>query len=1292
VKVSPAFKRLEASLATEEKKDVKLTSSNSVTKLTGSTDSKGAASSTEEKPAVSVETKVETGTVPQPQQQPPQAQPKRSGQSPANSRNNSTTALPKSNSSASINSNVVAPKHDDVVNRSVSHVRKMSTNSNGPASGAGIQREDSVNITDMEGKAANVSVQIKQIEDDIKVKSDQLKALKDQLTWQQEGILRAKERKQNRVSALIQNIEFRAEESPNQSPSSSAEFTGKIPNFIKRTHSAQKSKRIKFPKVEFVNGKMYNIAQVLKCQAIVRNHLVRKRSFRPEWVLQWADSQGASKMRKRNNALKEIITTERDFVGHLNKVMEVFVRPIQKLQLLTPFELFEIFSDIEVIAALNQILLTKLEDRYKEWPKVATFADIFKENAELFTLYYRYIRNFTTARTKQQEAEGKYPHYTQFLRNCYEKYTGGLDVYAYLIMPVQRIMRYELLLKALLDYTEETHVDYQNLRDAIAAVQKVNRYIDERKKIDEQMEVCEQRFKDLIAKGGGYEVLLTQGNYAQRRFVKEFQLEAIIDLSDTEKGKKSEAKPELMIFSDLILASNFMHKRATLNEAGQSIPLVWIDTEFNKRNQKVIETIAAAGYTLGNGFLLTGPETSWFVKASSQAQMKELAEEIAHALKIEVTEASTLREGFRLGCWRFVRPISGFYDGEWMAGDFHGQGVFTSPEGRVFDGYWDHTLKAGYGSITEPSKEDPTQLRNIKSGWINEHTKGIPITALDSEGANFWNQTSELTDRDLHLLTLNAQDVVYERHEKIIEQDKESGTLFLVIEGSVRIEKTTSDGNSIRLAVMGAGTLLGDSSVLPALRKATASVVADTTTKLKAVSLPLVFELFKSDSILCARFYKHLAVKLSRRLRSLNSGGQAPPKPAPPKGISSKLSSNALTQSDAQAARGSPRASGSMEQIVGKAKDKEKGQKKKEKEPETDAAVCEKFGLPAGEVFIKTTEVWVKQRGKRLGRLYISGHFVCFDFAVFGSHHKEAIPILKIVTLEKDKEDNTAFKIKTKNKKFTFNIEANPLDDYYNLINSLWEQAKSTEETKALEERSVTKPSLNKKFTYQELGAQSISLSTSGSSDLLPSAKSTANFGVGKTWDKLDMQEEDWNLILQGSKTINYRSGAVIIQAGTVPQRVFQIVQGKCRLEKKMPDGSVQSIGSLNTGAMFGEMSFLEGETASISVVADAKVVVYVIEGYFLNILFVRYPNLAGRFFNYLSSVIATRVSKRESALRDESESDDSQSSEKFRRSTTRPIAANVFSQGPNSPVGAVQRADSKRKGSLTAINEQNAN
>jgi len=79
--------------------------------------------------------------------------------------------------------------------------------------------------------------------------------------------------------------------------------------------------------------------------------------------------------------------------------------------------------------------------------------------------------------------------------------------------------------------------------------------------------------------------------------------------------------------------------------------------------------ILAAGYTLGYGFLLNGPETSWFVKASSQAQMRELLEELAHVLKIEVTEVSTLREGFRLGCRRFVRPINGLYDGEWIDGD-----------------------------------------------------------------------------------------------------------------------------------------------------------------------------------------------------------------------------------------------------------------------------------------------------------------------------------------------------------------------------------------------------------------------------------------------------------------------------------------------------------------------------------------------------------------------------------------------------------------------------------------------
>jgi hypothetical protein len=50
---------------------------------------------------------------------------------------------------------------------------------------------------------------------------------------------------------------------------------------------------------------------------------------------------------------------------------------------------------------------------------------------------------------------------------------------------VQRLPRYELLLKNLSELTPTTHVDYQNLIAAYNEVKKVNEYINERKKKDE---------------------------------------------------------------------------------------------------------------------------------------------------------------------------------------------------------------------------------------------------------------------------------------------------------------------------------------------------------------------------------------------------------------------------------------------------------------------------------------------------------------------------------------------------------------------------------------------------------------------------------------------------------------------------------------------------------------------------------------------------------------------------------------------------------------------------------------
>jgi len=70
---------------------------------------------------------------------------------------------------------------------------------------------------------------------------------------------------------------------------------------------------------------------------------------------------------------------------------------------------------------------------------------------------------------------------SDFLRDCMTRANTRLDLPSFLIMPVQRMPRYQLLLKELLKFTPESHVDYQNLKEAANAVTEVNVYINRKK-------------------------------------------------------------------------------------------------------------------------------------------------------------------------------------------------------------------------------------------------------------------------------------------------------------------------------------------------------------------------------------------------------------------------------------------------------------------------------------------------------------------------------------------------------------------------------------------------------------------------------------------------------------------------------------------------------------------------------------------------------------------------------------------------------------------------------------------
>jgi len=98
-----------------------------------------------------------------------------------------------------------------------------------------------------------------------------------------------------------------------------------------------------------------------------------------------------------------------------------------------------------------------------------------------------------------------------------------------------------------------------------------------------------------------------------------------------------------------------------------------------------------------------------------------------------------------------------------------------------------------------------------------------------------------------------------------------------------------------------------------------------------------------------------------------------------------------------------------------------------------------------------------------------------------------------------------------------------------------------------------------------------------------------------------------------------------------VPRRLntgnFKIEDVRLQQNEKVTQ-YVQVLGTIGPPQTLGELSVLTGNKASASVIADSEEVeVLVLETSFMNIMFVRYPDMVGRFYHYLASIMARRLS-----------------------------------------------------------------
>ncbi|KAJ5076869.1 faciogenital dysplasia protein [Anaeramoeba ignava] len=239
----------------------------------------------------------------------------------------------------------------------------------------------------------------------------------------------------------------------------------------------------------------------------------------------------------RRKVVQEIYESEKVYVASIHTLIETFLQPLRKLpKLITVDQIKMLFSQIEVIYSYNNLLLTQVEERWKNWDSNQKIGDVFLQIAAFLKTYTEYVRNYNSSINTLILLQKK-KDFNRFLKKQESKDGKINTISAFLILPVQRIPRYVLLVKELIKNTSKEHPDYQNLIQAQDKIEEVASYLNEKKREAENI----NQVLEIQKRVHGLEVILSPS----RKFIEEKKMQLVV--------KNHLVDVVMFIFNDLIL-------------------------------------------------------------------------------------------------------------------------------------------------------------------------------------------------------------------------------------------------------------------------------------------------------------------------------------------------------------------------------------------------------------------------------------------------------------------------------------------------------------------------------------------------------------------------------------------------------------------------------------------------------------------------------------------------------------------------------------------------------------------
>ncbi|XP_059351584.1 protein still life, isoform SIF type 1-like isoform X3 [Daphnia carinata] len=201
---------------------------------------------------------------------------------------------------------------------------------------------------------------------------------------------------------------------------------------------------------------------------------------------------------KLKKCILELVETERTYVKHLNNLLENYLEPLKQETFLSSAEINALFGNIQEIVTFQRMFQQSLEEALAVEPhfelidqpyqfKNVLFAigSAFLQHANHFKLYSSFCASHSKAQKVLLPNEGSQA-LQEFLqsRNPRQQHSSTLE--SYLIKPIQRILKYPLLLQQLRNLTDPNSSEHQHLVDALKGMEKVAEHINEMQRIHEE--------------------------------------------------------------------------------------------------------------------------------------------------------------------------------------------------------------------------------------------------------------------------------------------------------------------------------------------------------------------------------------------------------------------------------------------------------------------------------------------------------------------------------------------------------------------------------------------------------------------------------------------------------------------------------------------------------------------------------------------------------------------------------------------------------------------------------------